>query len=48
MDTRFPIGIMSARGFGDDRGPGITAYFEGFAIPDWGRKWRCASFEPGM
>jgi hypothetical protein len=38
MDTRFPIGVMSARGFGDDRGPGITAYFEGFAIPGWGQE----------
>jgi hypothetical protein len=33
IDTRAPIGIMFARGFGSDIGPEITVYFDNFANP---------------
>jgi hypothetical protein len=33
MDTRAPIGIMSAKSFTSDVGPDITVYFDNFASP---------------
>jgi hypothetical protein len=36
MDTRAPIGIMSAAGLGSQAGAEITVYFDGFATPGMG------------
>jgi hypothetical protein len=37
MDTRAPIGIMSAAGLGNQRGADVTVYFDGFATPGLGQ-----------
>ena len=36
MDTRAPIGIMSAKSYGNEHSSDITVYFEGFALPGFG------------
>jgi hypothetical protein len=36
MDTRVPVGLMPATGFGDDAASNITLYFQNFAIPGFG------------
>lgn len=36
MDTRVPIGLMSATSFEHEPGPSITVHFERFAIPGFG------------
>jgi hypothetical protein len=38
MDTRAPIGIMSAAGLGGQAGADITVYFDGFATPGMGQE----------
>jgi Protein of unknown function (DUF1579) len=38
MDTRAPIGIMSAAGLSDQPGADITVYFDGFATPGMGQE----------
>jgi hypothetical protein len=38
MDTRAPIGIMSAAGLANQLGPDITVYFDGFATPGLGQE----------
>jgi hypothetical protein len=36
MDTRVPIGLMTATSVGDEPSTSITVYFENFAIPGFG------------
>ena len=38
MDTRAPIGIMSAAGLSNEPGADITVYFDGFATPGMGQE----------
>lgn len=38
MDTRAPIGIMSAAGLSNQPGADITVYFDGFATPGMGQE----------